>query len=834
MRKSQKKQLENMLELLDKAQDAIRKAIETKNSEIALSLLEQCQDSAIQIGSMIEESFGEDFVTVGLLENYCEQIYQTYELIRQKHPVNANKTYKFLRKELIRIENSVKNDIQVRTTAVFLPYKASMWDSLESVWKAADDDPNCDAYVVPIPYFDKNPDGSFREMHYEGDDYPKYVPITSWEEYDIAAEHPDMIFIHNPYDEFNLVTSVPPAYYAKELKKCTDKLIYIPYFILNEIEPDNKQAVKGIEHFCAVPAVVYADRVIVQSNKMRQIYIDVMSETMGEDTKKIWEMKILGIGSPKIEKICGTHKADLCIPEEWKEIIEKPDGEWKKIVFYNTSVSALLQQDEKMLRKIENVFDVFRKKQNEMALLWRPHPLIRATIEAMRPQLWREYEELVRKYHEENWGIYDDTADVDRAIALSDAYYGDTSSLVQMFCEIGKPVMIQGLKNELNMSKEKLQINFLAGVQVGNDILFSAWNINGLFQYNPQTAECVFLKCFLGEGNWGLHSEAILYGKEIWFIPRASERIAIVDLDSLEIDYLDLPQSGYRMEGAHIPPRRMTACHEKGEKFLWLIPFAYKLFLKIDMEKRRIIEVQEWGKEEFPYATAVKLENKLWINLRTLREVRIIDLKSGYQTDKKIGREGIDYLYIHSNGERIFLFPKKMEEGILMLDFDMQECGTAYLNDGGQQYYEYQALTEAGDMLLVPYAGKRSVRIRVKDDECFVKGYEDLQVKEDAFCATKINYDDQIWFLSHVAGKPIVCYQDRDGVFEYRYIVIDREAVKESISYAMQYNFSNGKKVFDEQSNDFLDEYILYIKDMKSGEQEQEERHIGEKIYRAL
>lgn len=151
MRKSQKRQIENMIELLDKAQDAIRKALETKNIEIALSLLEQCQDSAIQIGSMIEESFGENFVTVGLLENYCEQIYQIYELIRHEQPVNSNKIYKNLRKELIQIENSVKNDIQVRTTAVFLPYKVSMWDSLESVWKTADEDPNCDAYVVPIP-----------------------------------------------------------------------------------------------------------------------------------------------------------------------------------------------------------------------------------------------------------------------------------------------------------------------------------------------------------------------------------------------------------------------------------------------------------------------------------------------------------------------------------------------------------------------------------------------------------------------------------------------------------------------------------------------------------
>lgn len=40
----------------------------------------------------------------------------------------------------------------------------------------------------------------------------------------------------------------------------------------------------------------------------------------------------------------------------------------------------------------------------------------------MRPQLWKEYDQIVKKYREEGWGIYDDTADADRAIMISDTY----------------------------------------------------------------------------------------------------------------------------------------------------------------------------------------------------------------------------------------------------------------------------------------------------------------------------------------------------------------------------------------------------------------------------
>ena len=76
-------------------------------------------------------------------------------------------------------------------------------------------------------------------------------------------------------------------------------------------------------------------------------------------------------------------------------------------------------------------------------LLWRPHPLIQATIESMRPQLWEAYREIRDRYIAEGWGIYDDSADMDRAIVLSDAYYGvGSSSVVQVYQRTGKPVLI--------------------------------------------------------------------------------------------------------------------------------------------------------------------------------------------------------------------------------------------------------------------------------------------------------------------------------------------------------------------------------------------------------
>ena len=185
----------------------------------------------------------------------------------------------------------------------------------------------------------------------------------------------------------------------------------------------------------------------MQSEDMRQAYINVLTEFMAGQgrTRGYWEKKILGLGSPKVDKVLSTRKEDLEIPEEWMNVILKPDGSWKKIIFYNTTVTALLKHNEQYLEKMRDVFRVFYENRDEVALLWRPHPLFESTIEAMRPELRKKYQEIAGKYQKDKWGIYDDTVDLNRAVKLSDAYYGDQSSVLQLSEKAKIPVMLQNV-----------------------------------------------------------------------------------------------------------------------------------------------------------------------------------------------------------------------------------------------------------------------------------------------------------------------------------------------------------------------------------------------------
>ncbi|MGG4548793.1 hypothetical protein ABER02_13425 [Rossellomorea marisflavi] len=76
---------------------------------------------------------------------------------------------------------------------LFMPYKATMWDSLESIYTEALKDDDCEVTVVPIPYYQLSNNGPIST--YEGSEFPEYVSVTPYKEYSLEEEKPDIIYI---------------------------------------------------------------------------------------------------------------------------------------------------------------------------------------------------------------------------------------------------------------------------------------------------------------------------------------------------------------------------------------------------------------------------------------------------------------------------------------------------------------------------------------------------------------------------------------------------------------------------------------------------------------
>ena len=427
MRKFQKNQILDIMENIHTIHLRVKEKLGQKEYDTVQTALSDCQEAAIQLGEAIEQIAGEGTDVVSYLERYCERVYQ---ISVERETVLPQKAYKSLEENPIKAENALKS-MTTEKVAVFLPYKASMWDSLESVWRAADADSEWTSLVMPIPYFTKNKDGSPGEMQYEGADFPPYVPIVDWQQYALEGLQPDVIFIHNPYDQYNLVTTVHPYFYASRIRKYTDKLVYIPYFVhKNEVV---------LEHYCILPGTLYANMVILQSEKVREQYIRYYSAALPELVKKLGKtaikQKFQAFGSPKLDV---EETKETLIPDKWKPFLEKNI----KVLFFNTHLSSVMKgKSEQFLKKLDWIFNYFQKRK-DVVLLWRPHPLMLETAASMNPEAVEPYVQLVNRYREEQVGIYDDSKDLHRAINLSDAYYGDTSSVVELFRHQGKPIMI--------------------------------------------------------------------------------------------------------------------------------------------------------------------------------------------------------------------------------------------------------------------------------------------------------------------------------------------------------------------------------------------------------
>ena len=137
-----------LLSLCDTMQEAHQEIFNSESTNEVKDLCSSCQEAAIRIGESLENE-GEGLYSeeVNRLEQYCEAVYS----LSERNDINEDDIFGL---DKI-VENVIDSIICIHTRlkVAFFPYKADMWDSLESFYLAAKEDPETEAYLVPIPYF---------------------------------------------------------------------------------------------------------------------------------------------------------------------------------------------------------------------------------------------------------------------------------------------------------------------------------------------------------------------------------------------------------------------------------------------------------------------------------------------------------------------------------------------------------------------------------------------------------------------------------------------------------------------------------------------------------
>lgn len=205
--------------------EEIGKMIRKAEWNTVLSLLGECQNTAIQIGTRVEERKGGECNFVKKWENYCEVVFGIHQEICEE---NRNDTEALADRVQERL-NAVVLDIEVhldelkeKKEIVFIPYKSSLWHgSMQRTWKEAVQQEDTEVYVIPAPYYYKDAYGRAKteKVCYETENYPENVMLTNFEEYDFQLRHPDRIVIQCPYDEYNYGITIHPVFLCEKFGK---------------------------------------------------------------------------------------------------------------------------------------------------------------------------------------------------------------------------------------------------------------------------------------------------------------------------------------------------------------------------------------------------------------------------------------------------------------------------------------------------------------------------------------------------------------------------------------------------------------------------------------
>lgn len=366
-----------------------------------------------------------------------------------------------------------------RREVLFLPVGPSEWKSLENSFIKECADPETDVYVVPLPLMHRDFYGRIQSTdeeileaeHFEnyveilnklegkgqcncnnkpdlnceseygnlecvdGDVNLDHVYLVGFTEYDLEEHCPDRIYIQNPYDEWNPVLTVPEYYYSRNLRNFTRELIYVPIGPVGEYSEADLPDMLGMQFYVLRPGVIYADKVLVQSENIRSHYVRTLTEFALEDTadyRNYWENKIIAI------------RGLYGFGDRQKEISKK------KILFGIAPYEYFENKDrfEEALRERFKIFKENADKVEATIYLYQPNACVSGGTDTCSNELEFFYAIVKSLAGEATIDVvYGSREMTDSRVAAGfvssfTAYYGSSLPIVQEFIAQKKPVMI--------------------------------------------------------------------------------------------------------------------------------------------------------------------------------------------------------------------------------------------------------------------------------------------------------------------------------------------------------------------------------------------------------
>ncbi len=412
-----------------------------------LDMLAQCQSVAIDLGNFIEQMKGEENLSakacVAALEEYCENIFNVYNnlsLALGREKEDFQKLCAALNRAFVQMKQTVESEIIYKKLVAFLPDNPKRWKEMQALYDYYTQQENTEACVIPLPLFTKNLYGGIvaGQDEYDRNDkrneYPDYLNVIPWHTVQMQSYEFAAIVIQNPYDAENPYLTVPPAYYAKQLQQYTDCLIYMMPQGVNDFTENDITDIYGLKYSLTVPGTMYADKILIESGAMKELFVNHLTAFAGEDTKEVWDDKVMTIAAFLGES------AQTGQPVQNGQCGQTPP---KKKLLYCIGENEFYENAEMAINKVKERLNVMTQYLESLKVAVCLYPYDIAAWDICTGQEKDMLVQVLKEYRK-NKGIELLTKNVFDINGIDDmtAYYGSPSPLICRFVQQRKPAMV--------------------------------------------------------------------------------------------------------------------------------------------------------------------------------------------------------------------------------------------------------------------------------------------------------------------------------------------------------------------------------------------------------
>lgn len=321
----------------------------------------------------------------------------------------------------------------------FFAQEFSVWPSLQAAYEYCQKDPRFETKLVYVPF---SHNGNIVEEEI-APYYRQNLPVIPYNQFDIKEENLDVAVLVKAYDV------MPVGYSGQELAAICETLSYIPYHIsLFGTHFEANRTALGFDVFYSGQPVQTLTRYFVVDSP------GLAAHTAANNLRN--GANLLHIGHPRMDLYQGDQKS-FPLPEAWQKKIKN-----RTVFLYN---SHHTEEFSTFFDYSEDLFRFFAANP-DMALIWRPHPLMKSRFADRNIMSERQWNKLVKKINASRNIIFDDSPEYHTAFYYAHALITDISSLFAEYMFLNRPILLLSrLKDDTNRYQILFSKELLAGAE---------------------------------------------------------------------------------------------------------------------------------------------------------------------------------------------------------------------------------------------------------------------------------------------------------------------------------------------------------------------------------